>query len=137
MSAPTATLVSAVPVPPTADGDLDSGGLQPLYRYLAAAGVDGVFTAGTTGESTALDDERETVLTEALEVFGPDRLYAHVGAASAWEATRLAARAVAPGARNLAAIAPFHLPAGPSRVALDEPSPAQLDTLRTAIEELT
>ena len=29
------------------------------------------------------------------------------------------------------------LPAGPPRVALDPPSPAQLDTLRAAIEELT
>jgi hypothetical protein len=60
-----------------------------------------------------------------------------VGAASARQATRLAARAVALGARNLAPITPFHLPGGPPRVALDEPSPAQLDTLRTAIEELT
>lgn len=115
MPTPTATLISAVPVPFTADGDLDSSGLQPLYRHLAAAGVDGVFTAGTTGEFTALDDqERETVLTEALEVFGPDRVYAHVGAASARQATRLAARAVALGARNLAAITPFYLPAGPA-----------------------
>ena len=180
MSAPTATLNSAVPVPVTADGDLDSGGLQPLYRYLAAGGVDGAFTAGTTGEFTALDDdERETVLTEAPEVFGPDRVYAHVGAASARQATRLSVRAVALGARNLAAITPFSLPAGPEALVdcyreLDavaggarrfvylyaarttttvtpvqlaeipsvagakiSASPAQLDTLRTAIEELT
>jgi 4-hydroxy-tetrahydrodipicolinate synthase len=114
VSASTATLVSAVPVPFTANGDLDSAGLQPLYRFLADAGVDGVFTAGTTGEFTALDDrERETVLTVALEVFGPDRVHAHVGAASARQATRLAARAVALGARNLAAITPYYLPAGP------------------------
>jgi len=109
-----ATLVSAVPVPFTADGDLDSAGLQPLYRFLADAGVDGVFTAGTTGEFTALDDqERETVLTAALDVFGPDRVHAHVGAASARQAVRLAARAVALGARKLAAITPYYLPAGP------------------------
>ena len=69
-----AALISAVPVPFTADGDLDDAGLQPLYRFLDTAGVDGVFTAGTTGEFTALDDdERETVLTEALAVFGPER----------------------------------------------------------------
>jgi hypothetical protein len=29
------------------------------------------------------------------------------------------------------------LPAGPARVALDEPSPTQLDTLRAAIEDVT
>jgi 4-hydroxy-tetrahydrodipicolinate synthase len=111
---PSAALVSAVPVPFTADGDLDDAGLQPLYRSLDAAGVDGVFTAGTTGEFTALDDaERETVLTEALAVFGPERVYHHVGAASARQAERLAARAVALGALNLAAITPYYLPAGP------------------------
>ena len=104
----------AVPVPFTADGGLDDAGLQPLYRFLDAAGVDGVFVAGTTGEFTALDDvERETVLTEALAVFGPERVYAHVGAASARQAERLTARAVALGARNLAAITPYYLPAGP------------------------
>jgi 4-hydroxy-tetrahydrodipicolinate synthase len=112
--APSAALVSAVPVPFTADGALDDAGLQPLYRSLDAAGVDGVFTAGTTGEFTALDDaERDTVLTEALAVFGPERVYHHVGAASARHAERLTARAVALGARNLAAITPYYLPAGP------------------------
>ena len=109
-----AALVSAVPVPFTADGDLDDAGLQPLYRFLDAAGVDGVFVAGTTGEFTALDDaERETVLVEALAVFGPERVYHHVGAASARQAERLTVRAVALGARNLAAITPYYLPAGP------------------------
>lgn len=29
------------------------------------------------------------------------------------------------------------LPAGPVRVAIDQPSPGQLDTLRSAIEDLT
>jgi len=111
---PTASLISAVPVPFTVDGALDDGGLQPLYRFLEAAGVDGVFVAGTTGEFTALDDaERETVLIEALAVFGAERVYAHVGAASAHQAERLTARAVALGARNLAAITPYYLPAGP------------------------
>lgn len=114
MPEPSAALVSAVPVPFTADGGLDTAGLQPLYRSLDAAGVDGVFTTGTTGEFTALDDsERDTVLIEALAVFGPERVYAHVGAASARHAERLTARAVALGARNLAAVTPYFLPAGP------------------------
>jgi 4-hydroxy-tetrahydrodipicolinate synthase len=101
-------------VPFTADGDLDEAGLPSLYRFLDTAGVDGVFTAGTTGEFTALDDaERDPVLTHALAVFGPERVYHHVGAASARHAERLAARAVELGARNLAAITPYYLPAGP------------------------
>ena len=109
-----ARLISAVPVPFLADGALDEKGLEPLYGFLADAGVDGVFVSGTTGEFPALDDaERDVVLTEALAVLGPERVYAHVGAASARQAERLAARAVALGATNLAAITPYYLPAGP------------------------
>jgi 4-hydroxy-tetrahydrodipicolinate synthase len=110
----TARLISAVPVPFLADGALDEPGLKPLYAWLESEGVDGVFVSGTTGEFPALDDaEREVVLTAALDVFGPERVYAHVGAASARQAERLAVRAVALGARNLAAITPYYLPAGP------------------------
>jgi 4-hydroxy-tetrahydrodipicolinate synthase len=47
-------------------------------------------------------------------VYGADSVYAHVGAASARQAERLTAQAVALGARNLAAITPFYLPAGPT-----------------------
>ena len=108
-------LIPAVPVPFLADGALDEKGLAPLYGFLDDAGVDGVFVSGTTGEFPALDDaERDVVLTEALAVFGPERVYAHVGAASARQAERLAARAVALGATTLAAITPYYLPAGPA-----------------------
>ena len=107
-------LIPAVPVPFLADGALDEKGLAPLYGFLDDAGVDGVFVSGTTGEFPALDDaERDVVLTEALAVFGPERVYAHVGAASARQAERLATRAVALGATTLAAITPYYLPAGP------------------------
>ena len=109
-----AHLIPAVPTPFLADGALDEKGLEPLYRFLADAGVDGVFVSGTTGEFVALDDdEREVVLTAALDVFGPERVYAHVGAAAERQAERLAARAVALGARNLAAITPYYTPADP------------------------
>jgi 4-hydroxy-tetrahydrodipicolinate synthase len=110
-------LIPAVPVPFDDAGDLDEKGLEPLYRFLHDAGVDGVFVSGTTGEFPALDDgERDVVLAAALDVFGPDRVYAHVGAASARQAERLATRAVALGARNLAAITPYYTPAGPRQL---------------------
>ena len=77
-------LVPAVPVPFRSDGALDGARLEPLYESLRAADVDGVFVSGTTGEFPTLDDaERDVVLSAALAVFGPDRVYAHVGAASA------------------------------------------------------
>ncbi len=47
-------------------------------------------------------------------MFGADAVYAHVGAAAARQAERLTAQAVALGARRLAAITPFYLPADPA-----------------------
>lgn len=116
---PPAALLPAVPVPFTANGDLDVRGLRLLLDAVRDSGVDGVFAAGTTGEFTVLDDdERLTVITEALRAFGPDRVIAHVGAAGARQAVRLAAAALAAGAVNLAAITPYYLPAG-ERALLD------------------
>jgi 4-hydroxy-tetrahydrodipicolinate synthase len=114
MSAP-ATLLSAVPVPFAANGDLDVRGQETLLRHLKSSGIGGVFIAGTTGEFTALDDdERALVLSAALEVYGADAVYTHVGAAAARQAESLTAQAVTLGARNLAAITPFYLPVGPA-----------------------
>jgi len=114
MPAPT-TLLSAVPVPFAANGDLDVKGQETLLRHLKDTGIGGVFIAGTTGEFTALDDdERSVVLSAALEVYGADAVYTHVGAAAARQAESLTAQAVALGARNLAAITPFYLPVGPA-----------------------
>jgi len=110
-----ATLLSAVPVPFEGNGDLDEKGQETLLRHLKDVGIPGVFVAGTTGEFTALDDdERAAVLQAALGVYGADAVYAHVGAAAARQAERLTTQAVALGARKLAAITPFYLPAGPA-----------------------
>jgi len=63
-----------------------------------------VFVAGTTGEFVALDDDaREAVVAAALDVFGPDRVYAHVGAASARQAATRKATVRKPSAPRLAA----------------------------------
>jgi 4-hydroxy-tetrahydrodipicolinate synthase len=114
MSAP-ATLLSAVPVPFDTNGDLDVRGQETLLRHLKETGIGGVFIAGTTGEFTALDDdERAVVLNVALEVYGADAVYTHVGAAAARQAERLTAQAITLGARRLAAITPFYLPSGPA-----------------------
>ena len=114
MNQPT-TLLSAVPVPFAANGDLDVKGQKTLLHHLKDTGIGGVFISGTTGEFTALEnDERAVVLSAALEVYGASAVYTHVGAASARQAESLTAQAVALGARNLAAITPFYLPAGPA-----------------------
>jgi 4-hydroxy-tetrahydrodipicolinate synthase len=113
VSLPAAALIPAVPVPFTEDGELDVPGLGVLLRAIRDSGVDGAFLPGTTGEFIALDDdERMTVIAEALSVFGPEQTIAHIGAASARQAERLAARAAELGAVNLSAITPYYLPAG-------------------------
>lgn len=110
-------VLSAVPTPFTTEERVDIAALVALLRRLDSAGLDGVFVAGTTGEFTALDDdERLAVITASLEVFGPDRVVAHIGAPSAYQAERLAAAAVAAGARRLAAVTPFFQPAPPEEI---------------------
>lgn len=109
-------VLAAVPSPFTDTGDLDLDAARTLFAALLdpAAGpqLDGLLVAGTTGEFPALDDdERLALVTVALGVGGPDRVIAHVGAASARQAVRLAAAAGAAGARRVAAITPYYLEA--------------------------
>jgi len=101
------------------DGDLDVAATRRIFAFLHEAGVDGVFTPGSTGEFTALDDdERLAVIEAALEVFGADHTIAHIGGASVRQTVRLARAAVRLGATRLAAITPYYFPAG-ERALLD------------------
>lgn len=125
-SARRAALLTAVPTPFTASEDLDRGLVDAVMRAVAETDVDGAFVAGTTGEFTALTDaERLTVITSSLEHLGPERTYAHVGAATARQAERLVADAVAAGATRLAAITPYYFPA---------PGPAVVDYFARLVE---
>ncbi|MFC4243750.1 dihydrodipicolinate synthase family protein [Gryllotalpicola reticulitermitis] len=114
MTSPSSFQLLAAPVTAfDADGGLDIIATGRLFAFLRDAGVDGVFTPGTTGEFTALEDgERLAVIETALEEFGPDRTIAHVGAASARQTARLAHAATRLGATRLAAITPYYFPAG-------------------------
>ncbi len=106
-----AVVFSAVPTLFSGDGDLDLDANRRLHKFVAGL-VDGLFVAGTTGEFPALDDsERLSVLEAALAEAGPDRVIAHVGAADARHAARLARAAAARGATRIAAVTPFYLPA--------------------------
>lgn len=109
-------VITAVPTPFTASGELDLPAARRLY-HLVASSTDGLFVAGTTGEFPSLDDSERLALFEAaLEEAGPDHVIAHVGAPDARRARRLTAAAVAAGARRLAAITPYYLPAQPDEV---------------------
>lgn len=111
-------LVCAPITPFREDGELDVPGTRALFEAIRASGVGAVFTPGTTGEFTALDDgERMAVIECALGVFGADGVYAHVGAATARQAVALARAAYDRGATRLAAITPYYQTAGPVAVA--------------------
>ncbi len=114
---PTPVVFSAVPTLFGASGELDPEANRALYKLVAGL-VNGLFVAGTTGEFPALEDEERLALFElALAEAGPDRVIAHVGAPDTRHAGRLARAAVALGARRIAAITPYYLPARPDELA--------------------
>jgi 4-hydroxy-tetrahydrodipicolinate synthase len=105
-----ADVLAAVPTLVDEAGELDRAANRTLLTGLVDR-IDGVFVAGTTGEFPALHRaERRDLLDIALDVFGPDRVVAHIGAAATRDAVTLARDAVAAGARRLAAITPYYLP---------------------------
>lgn len=108
-----AQLYTATVTPFNADGSLNIKAVDAFHQWLFDQGVDGVFAAGTTGEFTALDDdERITVIASALNVFGSDRVIAHTGASSFYQARRLTQMALNEGATRFAAMTPYFNPAG-------------------------
>ncbi|HYZ56404.1 MAG TPA: dihydrodipicolinate synthase family protein [Streptosporangiaceae bacterium] len=109
-------VITAVPTPFTASGELDLTAAARLFRLVTAT-TGNMFVAGTTGEFPALDDSERLALFEAaLGEAGPDHVIAHIGAPDARHARRLAAAAVAAGARRLAAITPYYLPASDGEI---------------------
>lgn len=109
-------VLSAVPTPFTADGGLDTETARRLFKFVAST-VDGLFVTGSTGEFPALDDDERLALIElALEVAGPDRVIAHIGAPDSHRAARLAAAAVQLGATRIAAITPYYVAPLPAEI---------------------
>ena len=112
-----ATVLAAVPTLFGTDGSVDLAANRTLYRHVSGL-LDGMLVAGTTGEFPSLsDDERLSLVSLAVEVAGPSRVIAHVGAPSAFQAARLARAAAALGATRLAAITPYYLPVRPDDLA--------------------
>jgi 4-hydroxy-tetrahydrodipicolinate synthase len=106
-------VLAAVPTLFSPDGELDRDANRALYQ-LVCGQLDGLLVAGTTGEFPALEDaERLWLAEQALAEAGPDRVIVHIGAPDARHAARLARAAVALGARRIAAITPYYLPARP------------------------
>src|ERR1035438_204646 len=104
-----AAVIAAVPTPFDPDGALDLASARRLFASVAGFDVEALMVAGTTGEFPALTiEERQQLFGVALDVAGPDRVMAHVGASSAYEAVALTNAACTAGATRLAAITPYY-----------------------------
>lgn len=106
--------VIAAAVTPLTEGGaaLDLDAFEPLVRFLAEGGVDGVLSCGTTGEGVLLSaDERRTV-TERFLAFRPEgfQVAVHAGAQTTAETVALARHAADVGADAVAVIAPPYFP---------------------------
>lgn len=110
-----ATVISAVPNAFEASGALDRDGNIRIFEHALDGGVHALFVNGTTGEFPSLTrEERQASVRDALSVGGTDRVIAHVGASSAYEAVALTRDALDAGATAIAAITPFYLSASAS-----------------------
>ena len=110
-------IITAVPLAFDDSGAVDLEGSRAILDYVAGSGVQGALGLGTTGEFPALSiEERNTVAALAVETLGHLRVIVHVGAASRFEVSQLIAGARAAGAREIAVLTPYYLPAPPEEV---------------------
>lgn len=102
--------LAAISTPFAEDGSVALDAFAEHVAWLAAAGLDGVFVAGTTGEGVLLEDDEIAALTERAA--GQDlRVIAQVGRPSTRATARLARRAIELGADAVAAYVPWFYPA--------------------------
>lgn len=106
-------VLTAVPVAFHEDGALDLDGSREILQFVARSGNEGAFVLGTTGEFPSLSFEERGQLVELSlrELADHMRVVVHVGASSEYEVLRLIAQARALGAREIAVLTPFYLPA--------------------------
>ncbi|WP_147917068.1 dihydrodipicolinate synthase family protein [Ruania zhangjianzhongii] len=110
-------IITAVPLAFQDSGALDLEGSRAILEYVAGSGVQGALVLGTTGEFPALSiEERNTVAALAVQTLADLRVIVHVGAASRFEVSQLIAGARAAGAREIAVLTPYYLPAPPEEV---------------------
>jgi dihydrodipicolinate synthase/N-acetylneuraminate lyase len=104
----------AAAVTPLRDGgaEIDVDAFDPLIRFLANGGIDGILALGTTGEGVLFSaDERERIAELFLAArptgFG---VLVHCGAQTTADTVRLAHHAAEIGADGVAVIAPPYFP---------------------------
>lgn len=105
---------AAITTPFGGDGTVDLEAFGGHVAWLAEAGLDGVFVAGTTGEGVLLEADEVAALVERAVADAPASLQviAQVGRPSTPATARLARRAIELGADAVAAYVPWFYPAG-------------------------
>jgi dihydrodipicolinate synthase/N-acetylneuraminate lyase len=91
---------------------LDEDAVAPYVDFLAAGGVDGLLTLGTTGEGFLLPLEQRLRAAQLFVEAARGRLLVavHCGAQSTWDTVELAAHAADIGADGVAVMAPPYFP---------------------------
>lgn len=104
-------LIAAAYTPFGVDGSLAVGQVAVQAEWLASLGVDGVFIAGTTGESLSLSTAERMTLAEAWSDAAPIHglsLFVHVGCSSLVESCALASHAGRLQVAAISAMAPSY-----------------------------
>ena len=98
----------AIVTPLTADGKISIDVTEKLLARLLAAGVDGVYVAGSTGEGMRLSLSSREALVDCLSDSLPPgkKLLVHVGAPQVEDAIRLAIHAAKAGAHAISSLPP-------------------------------
>ena len=106
-----ALLLSAAATPLRDGGAaLDVDAIGPMVAHLEAAGADGVFALGTTGEGVLLSEGERRRATKAFREACRGRLIVHCGAQTTRATVALAAAAAELGADAAAVIPPPYYP---------------------------
>jgi dihydrodipicolinate synthase/N-acetylneuraminate lyase len=104
-------MLAAIATPFGADGGVAVDAFEAHVRWLAEAGLDGVFVAGTTGEGVLLEhDEVEALVSRAVGAADGMRVIAQVGRPSTRATVALVRRALDSGADAVAAYVPWFYP---------------------------
>lgn len=108
MTPPLSGILPALLTPLTASGALNHDALAQLLRAIYAAGCQGVYVAGSTGEGLLLPLElREELTAAVVRLSPPERtIVVHTGAASTAAAVRLARHAEQAGAHAVSSLVP-------------------------------
>jgi 4-hydroxy-tetrahydrodipicolinate synthase len=103
-------ILVALLTPFTPGGEIDTEAMLRHVAELRAAGVDGFFVCGTTGEGPLLDDEEVLLITRSVlsSCDGACRVIAQVGRASTKATLRLLDRVLDAGAHGVTAVTPYY-----------------------------